>query len=179
MIRLLALLVLLALAACGSEPAPKGDPIPLKRLFAETPQYECASYDASSDSCEGISLRRVEGNRVIYDEQFVMPTTRNIPGRAHVRMTASFAMEPTRYCGDFRNADVEVTGVPSSYAIDLAIIFKTQVARMGVMCTRYYRQPDGTYLSVTTRPDGAAIQDGTAAVRFLTGPKKLRSISAS
>ena len=26
---------------------------------------------------------------------------------------------------------------------------------------------------------GAAIQDGTAAVRFLTGPKKLRSISAS
>ena len=178
MIRLLALFVLLALAACGAAPRPTGDPIPLKRLFAETPRYECANYDASSDSCDGISFRRVSGGRVSYDTEFLMPSVSNIPGRARVQMSVSFKMEPTRYCGDFRNADVKVSGVPSSYAIDLAMIFKAQMARHGEMCTRYYRAADGSYLSVTTRPDGAPLQDGTAPVEFLTGPKKLRSIRA-
>jgi hypothetical protein len=175
MTRFLALLVLLALSACGA-PQPKGDPIPLKRLFAETPRYECANYEASSDSCEGIALRRVLGDRVSYDAEFLMPQLPNIPGRARVQMKASFKMEATRYCGNFRNADVKVSGVPSSYAIDLAIIFKAQMAKQGDMCTRYYRQQNGTYLSVTTRPDGSRLRDGTAPVQFLPAPKKLRSI---
>lgn len=175
MTRILSLMALLALAACGA-PQPKGDPVPLKRLFAETPRYECVDYEASSDSCEGIALRTVSGNRVTYDAEFLMPRVSNIPGRARVQMKVSFKMGDTSYCGNFRNAKVKVSGVPSSYAIDLAMIFKAQMVKQGDMCTRYYRHRNGGYLSVTTRPDGSAMRDGTAPVYFVTTPKKLRSV---
>jgi len=176
MTRLLSLLALLALAACGA-PQPKGDPVPLKRLFAETPRYECLDYEASSDSCEGISQRRVSGDRVHFDAEFLLPPTRNIPGRPKVFIKASFKLEATRYCGNFRNAEVKVTGVPSSYATDLAMILKIQMMKQGDMCTRYYRQKNGTYLSVTTRPSGSPVRNGISPVHFVNSPKKLRSPS--
>lgn len=174
MTRILSLLALLALAACA--PQPKGEPMPLKRLFSETPRYECLNYKASNDSCEAIAFRRISGDRVAYDAEFLMPNLPNIPGRARVQVKATFKMEATRYCGNFRNSQVKVSGVPSSYATDLAIIFKTQMAKEGDLCTRYYRQKNGSYLSVTTRPDGTPVKDGTAAVHFLNSPKKLRSV---
>ena len=176
MTRFLALLVLLALAACGA-PQPRGEPVPLKRLFAETPRYECIDYEASSDSCEGISLRSVSGGRVHFDAEFLLPPKRNIPGRPRVFIKASFKLDETRYCGNFRNAKVKVTGVPSSYAIDLAMILQIQMAKQGDMCTRYFRQSNGSYLSVTTRPDGTPVPNGVSPVHFLNAPKKLRSPS--
>lgn len=174
MIRFLALLALLALAACGA-PQPRGDAVPLKRLFAETPRYECLNYEASSDSCEGIALRRVSGDRVYYDAEFLMPRAPNIPGRAKVYMKMSFKLEPTRYCGNARNADLKVSGVPSSYAIDLAMILKIQMMKQGDMCTQYYRHKNGSYLSVTTRDNGATVRNGISPVYFMNSPKKLRS----
>ncbi len=167
---------LLILAACA--PVPKGEPVPIKLLFAENAQkpYECAEYDSRSNSCEAIAVRKVRGNRVEYRAEFILPRLPGVPGQGHVTVRAPFQIEGDRYCGNFRRSDVRIKGLPSSYATDLAIALKVELAKEGDICTRYYRDGAG-YVSVTTKRDGSPIRDGTGPVVFLTQPKALRRVS--
>ncbi|MGR3515326.1 MAG: hypothetical protein ACU0GG_21390 [Paracoccaceae bacterium] len=167
---------LLVLASCT--PVPKGAPVPIKQLFAENAgkRFECAEYDASSDTCEALAMSRITGNRIDYRADFIMPKLPGIPGIAKVTISMPFQIEGDRYCGNFRNSDIKMTGIPSSYATDLAIAFKVELSKEGDVCTQYYRESVG-YLSVTTRRDGTPIRDGTGRVVFLQQPKALRRIS--
>ncbi|MDJ0639226.1 MAG: hypothetical protein QNJ20_10350 [Paracoccaceae bacterium] len=168
--------LLLITAACA--PVPKGAAVPMKQLFSENSSrpFECTDYEASSDSCEGIARRTLRSNTVVYDAEFIMPRLPGVPGRPRVLVNMPFKLESTRYCGDFRTAKVQVRGLPSSYNTDLAIAFKTQLAKEGAVCTSYYRDGGG-YVSVTTRPNGEPVRDGIGKVFFLSSPKKLRTIS--
>lgn len=168
--------VLILAAACA--PVPKGDPVPIKLLFAENARkpYECAEYDARSNSCEAIAVRKVRGNRVEYRAEFILPRLPGVPGQGRVTINAPFRIEGDRYCGNFRRSDVKIKGLPSSYATDLAIALKVELAKEGDICTRYYRDGSG-YVSVTTKRDGTPIRDGTGPVVFLSQPKALRRVS--
>ncbi len=168
--------VLFLAAACA--PTPKGEPVPIKLLFAENAKkpYECAEFDARSNSCEALAVRRVRGDRVEYRAEFILPRLPGVPGQGHVTINAPFKIEGNRYCGNFGRSDVKIKGLPSSYATDLAIALKVQLAKEGDVCTSYYRDGAG-YLSVTTRRDGSPVRDGTGPVVFLTQPKALRRMS--
>lgn len=171
-----ALGVLLLAAACA--PVPKGEPVPIKLLFAENAQkpYECAEFDARSNSCEALATRKVRGDRIDYRAEFILPRLPGVPGKGHVTIDMPFQIEGDRYCGNFRRSNVRIKGLPSSYATDLAIALKAELAKEGDLCTSYYRDGSG-YLSVTTRRDGSPIRDGTGVVVFLTQPKALRRVS--
>lgn len=174
--KLLILGALLIIASCA--PVPKGEPVPIKMLFAENAgkRFECAEYEASSNTCEAIAISKLRGNRIDYRAEFIMPRLPGIPGIGKVTINAPFQIEGDRYCGNFGRSNVKITGLPSSYATDLAIALKAELAKEGDVCTRYYREDYG-YLSVTTRRDGTPIRDGSGRVVFLERPKALRRVS--
>lgn len=168
----------LAMLVASCAPVPRGEPVPIKMLFAENAgkPFECAEYEASSNTCEALALRKVRGNRVEYRAEFIMPRLPGIPGIGKATIDVPFQIEGDRYCGNFRRSKVKITGLPSSYATDLAIALKVELAKEGDICTRYYRDGAG-YLSVTTKRDGTPIRDGTGPVVFLSTPKALRRVS--
>lgn len=173
--KLLVLGAVLIAASCA--PVPRGEPVPIKMLFAENAgkPFECAEYEARSNTCEALAIRKVRGNRVDYRAEFIMPRLPGVPGIGKATIDVPFRIEGDRYCGTFRRSNVKITGLPSSYATDLAIALKVQLSKEGDVCTRYYRNGAG-YLSVTTRRDGTPIRDGTGPVLFVERPKALRRV---
>lgn len=174
--RLLVLCALLIVSSCA--PIPKGEPVPIKMVFGENAEkrFECYEYEASSNTCEALAMRKVRGDRIDYRAEFIMPRLPGVPGIGKVTMNMPLQIEGDRYCGNFRQSNVKITGLPSSYATDLAIALKAELSKDGDVCTQYYREERG-YLSVTTKRDGTPVRDGIGRVVFVERPKALRRVS--
>ncbi|MEL7152130.1 MAG: hypothetical protein AAGK71_15435 [Pseudomonadota bacterium] len=173
--RALVVCILMIVSSCA--PVPKGEPVPIKLVYGENAgkRFECFEYEASSDTCEALAMRKVRGNQVDYRADFIMPRLPGVPGIGKVTMSMPLLIEGDRYCGNFRQSDVKITGLPSSYATDLAIALKVELAKDGDICTQYYHEDFG-YLSVTTKRDGTPIRDGIGRVVFVERPKALRRV---
>ncbi len=166
---------LVLLAACGAPAMPVGEPVTIQKMLSDTRgrPYECVNYDVQSDTCEGIALRKVRGDRISYDVSMLIPG----PNRdtVKVKIAADFKIEGGRYCGNLARADIRTEGrlTPAQRSL-LEEIFLAELISIGDVCGLYIRDSSGRYTSVTTDRSGRVMRDGVEPVQFFSRPKRLR-----
>ena len=164
---------LLTLAACGTA-LPKGEVEPIRKVLSDNRAlpFECVTYDARTDSCRVLVTRRVSGERIRFEGVGLVQG----PDSDLIRMKLmmDFRIEGSRYCGNMRNADIQLEGKlsPGERSLIEEVVL-AELISMGDVCGVYYREGGG-YLSVTTDRAGRVVPDGVDQVHFFKRPKKLR-----
>lgn len=172
---LLALAAATLLAACAVTP-PKGDFVSFQQVAAETKglPYECAEYDAATDSCEGLSRWKIKSNKVTATTEVAF----NADGPLRMTMISSHNIVDGKVCGMNGTPKVLLNGKSYKRGTNPFVDFMTG-AMTGIMsdiCAGYYRSGDG-YYTEATGPDGKVIRDFSSRSRFFAEKKAVRAAS--
>lgn len=137
-----------------------------KALVAETP-YECAGYSEVTDSCETLTMITAEGDDVTAAGRSMIDET------IAIEITGAGKLADGRTCMEVGGFDMSVIGVDKETSDLMAQQTKEAMAQYGDLCTTYFPQEDGSYLSLTAQRDGSAVPEGEEVVRFFAEPKDL------
>ena len=139
----------------------------LKALYAATP-YECSGYEPLTDSCETLAKVLMSGETMTAGGKSMLDETSDIA------ITANGALNGDRICVGPNDYEIKVSGPNTDMNGMVETQTKAFVSQFGVVCTTYYDNGDGSYLSVTAQEDGTPVPMGTETVHFFPDEKPLR-----
>ncbi|MCF6444017.1 hypothetical protein [Nereida sp. MMG025] len=171
----LSFVALAALAACAPSFSPD-TAVSYKEILrmSEKQPYECAQYDAASDTCEVVStIKENRDGTVAVRSQFQA----NIFAPATITIDANLTPDGARLCGDYKNVGITVdSNLTAGENRDLAEILRQTLQAYGTVCGAYYRRGAGI-VAVSEYPDGRLVEDQPVlGVQFFPEAKPLRDL---
>lgn len=173
--RAVALLPLLA--ACAAPPVPPPVPDETSRVDAasflqaiEDTPYECADYEASSESCSVVSTYTRRGSEVLNRGVFLVDDAP--PLRATGRMTLT--IREGQLCGDLGRTELSIEGADSEINAFITDVSRQMMGAQGVICATIYRTGPNRYVQMIRNAQGEVLPDGQEEVVFFATPKAIR-----
>ncbi len=167
--------LLALLAACATAPE-KGEFVSVQQVAAENKSkpWECADYDAATDSCDGLGRWTIKGDRVTAQTMAAIEVG---DGRIlNLTFNTKHTISSGQVCGLDGKVDLLINGKRFKDGENALSDFMKGFMG-GVMqnvCAAYYRSGTGYYAEATTS-DGKVLPDFSGTSTFFATKKKLRA----
>lgn len=170
---LVALACAVVLSGCATSFS-QDDVVPYQDILAIAADrpYECARFDAASDTCEALSTFRENRNgTVAIRSQFEM----SIFEPAKITIAADLTPTGPKLCSDYSKVAVTVESkMTAGENRDLEALMRQSLRAYGTVCVAYYKRGNGL-VAVSEYPDGRVVEGQPVfEIDFFEAPKSLR-----
>ena len=163
------------LAACATTP-PKGEFVSLQQVASENAgkPWECANYDAATDSCEGLGRWTIKGDTV--SAQSMVAIDAGDGQIINFTVNTTHKITNGQVCGLEGEVDMLIDGERykkgQNFLADFMNGFLSGV--LPEICNSYYRSGSGYYIQATNR-DGKVMPDLSGTSTFFSTKKAIRA----
>lgn len=157
----------------GNKTLTKGPQIGVRALLeAHRGQTACVEYDAASGSCASMIKARISGNTVIASETALAQGFDGKPER--ITLVTRSKITDGQSCLSADGISLGKASQGSEVASFVLSFTKQLVAERGGVCGIYYSAGEN-FVVTSTGANGQPYPPGDSAIRFVTGPVKLRT----